>query len=335
MADTRLADVVIPTEFTEYVTQNTMETSALVQSGIVSRNGVIEGQLTAGADSFTVPFWNDLADDEANIAGDDPAVIATPRKLTTEKQIVRKAFLHNSWSAMNLASELSGSDAMVRIQERVTAYWTRQLQRRLIASLNGILADNVANDSGDMLLDITGGTGAAAQFSAEAAIDAAGTMGDQMGGIAGIAMHSDIYRKALKNDLVEFVPDSEGRNFATFRGMAVVVDDLLPKTLVDSDPDYDAYISVLFSPGAVGWGLTPPRIALGTELENKPGAGNGGGQQILHSRVNVAMHPAGFQWLEGSVADESPVIAELALAANWNRVVERKAAGVAFLKSKL
>ena len=47
------------------------------------------------------------------------------------------------------------------------------------------------------------------------------------------------------------------------------------------------------------------------------------------------MHPAGFQWSEGSVAGDSPTIAELELAANWNRVVERKAVGVAFLTSKL
>ena len=328
MADTRLADVIIPEEFTEYTVQNTMETSALVQSGIVVRNGEIESQLQAGADSFTVPFWNDLSDDEADIANDDPAIEATPAKLTSEKQIVRKSFLHKSWSAMNLASELSGSDALVRIQDRAAAYWTRQTQRRLIASLNGILADNEANDSGDMVFDITGEAGAAAEFGTAAVIDAAGTMGDLMGSVAGIAMHSDIYRKALKNDLIEFIPDSQGQNFATFRGMATIVDDLLPVDAGD-------YTTVLFTPGAVGWGMSAPRVADGTEIESKPSAGNGGGQQVLHSRVNLAVHPAGFQWSEGSVADESPTIAELALAANWNRVVERKAAGVAFLKSKL
>lgn len=330
MADTRLADVIVPQEFTNYVVQNTMETSALVRSGIVARNGAIEAQLSAGADSFTVPFWLDLGDDEANIANDDPAVDAVPRKVSAEKQIVRKAFLHNSWSAMNLASELSGDDAIARIQDRAAEYWTRQVQRRLIASLNGILADNVANDAGDMVLDISAETGAAAVFSASAVIDAAGTLGDQMGAVAGIAMHSDVYRKALKDDLIDTIPDSQGGNFQTFRGMAVVVDDLLPVDAVAGD-----YTSVLFTPGAVGWGLTAPRVAEGTEIENKPGAGNGGGQQILHSRVNLAVHPAGFQWNEGSVAGESPTIAELALAANWNRVVERKAAGLAFLVAKL
>lgn len=296
MAVTRLSDVIVPTEFTDYIVQNTMEASALVQSGIMSRNTEIEAQLGAGADSFTVPFWLDLSDDEADIVNDDPDDEATPRKLTSEKQIVRKSFLHNGWSAMNLASELSGDDAMQRIQDRATAYWTRQAQRRLIASLNGILADNETDDAGDMVLDISGETGAAAQFDAAAVIDAAGTLGDQMGNVAGVAMHSDIYRKALKNDLIETIRDSENRPFQTFRGMAVIVDDLLPVDATDAQNPI--YTTVLFAPGVVGWGMSAPRVAEGTEIESKPGAGNGGGQQILHSRMNLAVHPAGFPGLK-------------------------------------
>jgi len=84
-----------------------------------------------------------------------------------------------------------------------------------------------------------------------------------------------------------------------------------------------------------GPGHDATRIADGTEVENKPGAGNEGGQQILHSRVNVAMHPAGFAWVETTVAADSPSLAELALAGNWARVVERKAVPLAFLVPKL
>jgi len=328
MAVTQITDVIVPEAFTSYVVQNSMEKSALVQSGIVARNGVIEQQLTAGAESFNVPFWSDLADDEANIASDDPAVDATPKKISGEKQIVRKSFLHQSWSAMNLASELSGSDPVARVQSRAANYWTRQTQRRLIASLNGVLADNVANDAGDMVLDVTGEVGALQLFSASHVIQAAGTLGDQMSNVSGIAMHSDVYMYALANDMIDTIPDSQTRPFQTFRGMAVIVDDLLPVSAGN-------YTSVLFGPSSIGWGMTAPRIAAGTEIENKPSAGNGGGQQILHSRVNLAIHPAGFQWSEGSVVDDSPSLAELALAANWNRVVERKATGLAFLVSRV
>ncbi|APW47064.1 hypothetical protein [Rhodoferax antarcticus] len=328
MATVQIQDVVVPGQFTSYIVENSIEKSALVTSGIVTRNAAIDSQLQAGADSFSAPFWKDLADDEANIANDDPAILAVPRKLSSGKQIVRKAFLHQSWAAMNLASELSGANALGRIQDRVAAYWTRQAQKRLIASLAGIMADNVANDSSDMVADISAAVGALANFSANAVLDAAGSLGDGMRDFTAIGMHSATYKAALKADMIVTLPDSQGGFIQTFRGLGILVDDGLPVAS-------SKYTTVLFGPGAVGYGTSSPRIASGTEIENIPGAGNGGGQQILHSRVNLAMHPLGFQWKETTVAGDSPTIAELALAVNWDRVAQRKNVPVAYIIHKL
>lgn len=328
MATTQLSDLIVPESFSAYVVSNTMERTALVTSGIMTKNDVITTQLNAGAHSFTVPFWKDLGNEEADIVSDDPAIMSVPLKIQAGKQLVRKSFIHQSWAAMNLASELAGSNALNRIQDRVTEYWERQLQRRLIASLNGILADNVANDAGDMIFDISGLAGALAEFSPEAVIDAAGTMGDAMGGLVGIGLHSHLYTRALKADLIEFVqPSSGSMRLPTYRGLVVVLDDSIP--LVDG-----VYTCPLFGPGAVGYGVADPTIAEGTEVENIPGAGKGGGQQILHSRINTAVHPAGFAWVEGSTAGNSPTLAEIAGAAHWDRVVERKAVPLAFLRCK-
>lgn len=326
MATVRLTDIIEPAVFTGYTLQETMQKTALVRAGVAVRNNVIAEQLKAGSHSFTVPFWRDLEDDEANIVNDDPDVHSTPKKIGSGKQIVRKSYLHQSWSAMNLASEIAGDDALAKIQSRVVAYWDRQLQKRLVASLRGIMADNIASFDGDMVLDISAETGAAGVFGAEAVIDATGTLGDSMSNLVSIAMHSDIYRRALKNDLIEFIPDSQGGTIATFRGLATVVDDGLPVDDVNG-----AYTCALFGAGAVGYGTAEPNVADGTEVENLPSAGRGGGQQILHSRMNVGMHPAGFTWVEDTVVDESPSFAELALPANWSRVVERKAVPLAFL----
>jgi hypothetical protein len=65
----------------------------------------------------------------------NPTVNSTPRKVCALQQIVRKSFVNQSWAQMDLASELSGSDALARIQNRVLAYWERQWEKRLIASL--------------------------------------------------------------------------------------------------------------------------------------------------------------------------------------------------------
>ena len=88
MAVTQIADVVVPEEFTAYIVQNSVEKSALVQSSIVARNSAIDDQLKAGADAFSIPFWKDPPDDPANIANDDPAVMAVPRKLGSGNPLV-------------------------------------------------------------------------------------------------------------------------------------------------------------------------------------------------------------------------------------------------------
>lgn len=328
MAVVRLADVVIPTSFSAYVSQNSMESSALSLSGVVTRNGAIEDQLRVGSESWSTPTWLDLSDAEADLSNDDPLVDSVPHAVGTTKQITRKAYLHSSWSAMNLASELAGSDAIGHIQTRVTSYWQRQLERRIIASLNGILAANVANDGADMLLDISGLVGDASLFDASAVIDSTATLGDAIGKLTAIGMHSDTYRAALKADAIETIPDSQGRPFSTFRGMATIIDDLLPMA-------GGIYTSVLLGGGAIAYGMTDPAVAPGTEVESKPSAGLGGGQQILHSRVNCAIQPFGHSWTETTVTGESPSLAELALAGNWTRTAERKAVPVACLRHKL
>jgi hypothetical protein len=299
MAQTQLADVIVPSEFTAYQAENSMVSTALYRSGVAVKNGEMASQLQAGAQSFTVPFWSDLSDTEADITNDDPAVLSTPQKITAAAQIVRKSFLHASWSEMSLASELSGSDALIRIQSRVNAYWDRQLEKRLIASLRGVLLSNVANNSSDMVNDISGASGTAADFSAEAVIDTAATLGDRLEDCKAIAMHSEIYSEALKNDLIEFIPQSQGLPIKTFRGLAVILDDGLT-------PASGIYTTILFGPAAVGYAATEPRTGYGTELFRVPSAGNGGGQTTLHSRFNVAIHPLGFKFVSGSVAGDSP-----------------------------
>jgi hypothetical protein len=52
---------------------------------------------------------------------------------------------------MSLASEVSGDSALVRIQDRVTAYWDCQVEKRVISTLVDVLASNVANIASDMV----------------------------------------------------------------------------------------------------------------------------------------------------------------------------------------
>jgi hypothetical protein len=340
MAQVQIADVVVPAEFTAYQVENSMVSTALYQSGVALPNGEMQSQLQAGAQSFTVPFWADLPDVEADITNDDPTINSTAQKVTAAKQVVRKSFVHASWSEMSLASELSGSDALVRVQSRVQAYWDRQWEKRLIATLMGVLYSNVANNGGDMVNDIHALAGTvtlpgtniavpANAFNGLSVINTALTIGDRLSDMQAIAMHSAIYGEALKNNEIQFFkPSDNSMQIPTYKGMAVMVDDNLTTATAG------VYVTILFGPGAVGYAVAEPRTGFGTEIWRIPSAGNGGGQTTLHSRFDVAFHPLGFAFSGASVAGVSPSIAELALAANWTRAYsQRKSVPLAFLIS--
>ncbi|MEM0909829.1 MAG: major capsid protein [Pseudomonadota bacterium] len=319
MAFTQISDVIVPEEFTEYVTENSVERNALSQSGVAVPNQGIVEKLSTGGDSFKIPYWKDLGNEEANIGNDDPDLQSTPIKIDAGQQTVRKSFLNQSWSSMNLASELAGSNAMGRIQERVAAYWERQFQRRLLGTIKGVLAENQAG-SGDMIFDRD-----TLDFSGGAVIDATATLGDRLEDLVAIAIHSDTYRVALHKDEIDFVKESNGSLIKTYRGLAVIVDDTMPF-------DGTTYTSCLFGAGAIGYGMSEPSNNKGTEIESKPSIGNGAGGEILHSRVNMAVHPFGYRWAENNVVSESPTLAELENPTNWVRIVaDRKQIPLAFI----
>jgi hypothetical protein len=114
----------------------------------------------------------------------------------------------------------------------------------------------------------------------------------------------------------------------TFLGRRIVIDDGMPAAL-NATSELIEYTSVLFGAGAFGVGEGSPENPV--EVDRAPAQGNGAGIETLHSRKTVLMHPAGYQFTSSSVASVSPTRAELEAAANWTRVVERKAVSMAFL----
>ena len=87
----------------------------------------------------------------------------------------------------------------------------------------------------------------------------------------------------------------------------------------------------IFGNGAVAAGMGRTKVP--SELDRDPEKGNGGGQETLYSRRADIIHPLGFEFTSSSVAGQSANLAELALAANWSRVWERKNVPLCFLQT--
>jgi hypothetical protein len=324
MALVRLSDVIVPEVFFSYMTKDTTEKTNIFTSGIMAPDAELAAKLSGGGEIFQSPFWNDLDSTESSVVNDDTASTITPGKISASRDKARRQIRARAWSTADLAGVMAGSDPMQRILGRVTNYWDRQFQTTLVNTLTGVFADNAANDSSDMIQDISNDlstTATAAELvSAEAIIDAAHTLGDNHTVINTIIMHSNVEKRLKKLNLIDFEKDSTGQmTIPTYLGYRVIVDDGVRKVVGSNRTKYWSY---LCGPGVVRWA----EVAVPTpvEVDRAPEQGNGMGVEILYTRRQFVMHPAGFAWQESSVAGEFPTNSELALAANWNRCYEQR-----------
>lgn len=330
MAVTQLSDVYVPEVYSSYSAVDGPEKTAFFESGVATRNAALGSLFAAGGRVAELPFWKDLdASDEPNYGTDNPDDVAVPAKVTTGVQVARLAALNQGYSNANLTAELAGENPMQHVRNRFGTYWMRQWQRRTIATLQGVVADNIANDSGDMVNSIAGATNAdvsaTSLFSREAFTAAAFTSGDHFDDYVAIAVHSVVYKRMIDNDDIDFIPDSQGMMAATFMGRRVIVDDGLPFTPAAGTGAGDAaasYTSYLFGTNLIGYDEGNPVRPV--ELDSDPEKGNGSGVETLWERKSWVIHPFGTAFQNATLTNGNATLAQLQLAANWDRVVERK-----------
>ena len=308
MVATKIADIIVPEVFNPYILQRTAELSAFWQSGVVEN---VEGLSVLGLEGgqlVTMPFFQDLQGSDEILTD---AADLTVEKITADKDV---AVLHargKAWGVNDLARALSGADPMAAIGDLVADYWARRKQAALISTLNGAMA--AANMTANVL-DISALVGSAGIIDGASFVDATALLGDNNMKLSAVAMHSATVAKLKKDDLIAFIPDSEGKaQLPFYQGKRVIEDDGLPVAAGD-------YTTYLFGPGAVGHadGLAP----VPTETDRDAL----GGEDILINRQHFVLHPRGIRWNPqvGVPASTTPNNTELAAGANWTRVYEPK-----------
>jgi hypothetical protein len=144
--------------------------------------------------------------------------------------------------------------------------------------------------------------------------------------LVAVAMHSATEAALRKLDLIDFVPDSEGKPvIKTFQGRRVIIDDNCP--VRNGTTDGSVYTTYLFGPGAFGLGAakltTPVQGGFGTEgVELSRSALDS--DSILINRRRFILHPRGVKFTSASVAGKNPTDTEIETAANWVRVYDPK-----------
>ena len=217
------------------------------------------------------------------------------------------------WSSTDLAAQLAGTDPMKAIGDLAAGFWARDHQKELLNILDGVFASTSMTDH---ILDISGKTGKAANFSGEAFIDAMQLMGDARNSLTAVVMHSATKSYLDKLNLIQTIRQSDAVSFDSYMGRRVIVDDGCPV-------DTDKYTTYLFGEGAIAFGVGNP-VGLkqaAVDRDEKKGSG----VDYLIMRKAFIMHPRGVAWQNTTRAHaESVSRAELKAAGNWKRVYEPK-----------
>lgn len=335
MPGTTLQDVIVPELFNPYVINRTMELSALVQSGIIVNDQEFDRLASQAAPTVNLPFFEDLTgESEQVIEGAD----LTDNKITSNKDVAAIIRRAKMWSATDLSAALAGYDPMMAIGTLVARFWERDMQKELIAILNGIFGTIPGSGEGDNavpaktrldsnLLDISTLTGNAAKWSGSAFIDAEQKLGDAKAQLTGVVMHSATEAALKKQNLIDTVQPSNDVAFGTYQGKRVIVDDGCPV-------ENGVYTTYLFGSGAVAFGNGSPVGFIPTETDRAKRKGSG--VDYLINRKTMILHPRGIAFTGVSVAKtEGPSRAELKMPVNWKPVYEPKQIRIVAFKHKL
>jgi len=318
MGKVQIADIIVPSVFIPYITEKTAEKSLLVRSGIVVPDPRLDELAMKGGKLVNMPFYTDLTGDD-EVLSDSSSL--TVQGIGTGQDIAVLLMRGKAWSVNDLATALSGDDPMAAIGNLVADYWARKEQATLIATLTGVFADNATNDASDHINDISTedyDTGTDANLiSADAVIDAATLLGDNANMFAAIAVHSKVYSRLQKLNLIDFEPtNTQNVGFGTYLGKTLIVDDTCPTEAGSTSGT--KYTSYLFAQGAVGRGEGEAPVPVETDRDSLAG------DDILVNRRHFLLHPRGVAFQSSSVGGSSPTNTELEAEANWDRVYESK-----------
>lgn len=327
MADeiTNIADIIEPKLFLPYMIQRSTALNAFVQAGIIEPSAEFDALVTGGGTLIDMPFWQSLS-------GEDQIIKSTgsleSKKIGTGRDVAIKQMRADMWSNHDLARVISGSDPAAAIGEMLGQYWAEKTHNTALAFLRGIFGAASMSSNVLHIHHTAGGAGSAVtanKFNGSTFIDAQQCLGDHKKFLTAICIHSQVESALRKQDLIDDIPDSQGQaTIPTFQGLRVVIDDGMPTETIDGDTVYTTY---LFARGA---------IALGFDRDNPPVEGGTGTFQLewerngrshvtsLINRRRFLMHLRGVKWTGNTMVDQAPTNAELAIAANWERVYDPK-----------
>jgi hypothetical protein len=335
------SDVIIPEVFTPYLIEATTVRNSFLTSGVVTALDALN--VNEGGDKVTIPNWKaDLSGDAERLTD---STSLTPGKITADKQIGVVLHRGRAWESRDLARLAAGSDPMGAIGAKVADYIANQQQKDLIACLNGVFGA-VGTDNASAAfaaLSIDGGGSGETNLGPRQIAAAEAILNEDADRLGAIVMHPLVYADLKERKAIDFVTADDARVTAStiaagsitalnafggsvaaayasnvsvpfYMGMRVIRSKDVPVSGSSPSKKFGCFV---MAPGAVGTGQ---QAALRSEVDRDILAKSDAMSVDWHN----VYHPLGARYI-GPV---NPTTADLATAANWEKVFETENIGI-------
>lgn len=321
---TRLTDIVPIRVFSDVVESKLAEQSRFRQSGVIGTDPRVTAKAQTAGLEVTVREWRRPQGSEATSQSDNPADRLTANAVQQAPMVARMLSRSRAFSAMLIADYASDADAIDFATSEFARLRAADEEGAILAMLTGIAADNVANNACDMVRTrhITTGTIVAANlFNAAALIAGRTSMGDMGGDLTTLVMHSDVVNALRAAEPNAFIPASQTNlGLERYMGYNVIETDTIGRAGTGPHPIYTTYMC---GDSLFAYAAAPVDVPLAQVRDEF--AGNGSGQETVINRYRSLIHPAGFSNVVAPTNGVSQTNAQLAAAATWDRVLDRKA----------
>lgn len=320
---TNIANLIVPEVFNPYFMEETAEKVRVLAPMTTNDPEISERFRNSGSRLVQLPFFKDLDGDSQGLAVGTEITVS---RINSEQDRARRHMRAKGWTVNDLESELTAEDPLAAIISRVSNYWSREIQSWLFASLDGVFADNVANDASDLVEDVVGTTVGEGLLTRTVLAKAKNKLGDSGDILNTTALHSDVYTDLQIRDQIRDERDSDANlAFESFAGYRIIVDDSIgfeADVEIDTGVNDDVYTTYLFAPNSVAYGDNFADVP--SELDRKAELS----ETRFFTRIHFMIHPRGFRWEESTISPgdggETPTKADVQNAANWDRVYEKK-----------
>lgn len=285
--------------------------NAMVKSGAMVEDAHIAGLIANGSNTFTIPFYNDLADgDEDNYDGQTDMTVDDSTGASQTGVVFGRM---KAWEAPQFAADFTTAKPLAHIAARIAPWYTRQTQKRIIGITEACLGLTAMKSHAVVKDKLTENT--LSDVTQE-------IWGDAKDNIAMAIMHSAVAQEFEDLNRANYLRYTDANGMErevrtiTVNGVLCLIDDGVPHVAASGSGEtakgatYDTYF---YGTGALRHAPAP--VTLPVEFWRDPKVK--GGIDFIGTRRRETIHPNGFSFKKPSGMTDSPTNAQLFAKANW------------------